>query len=43
MSNERSQGEEAFYSKNYFLEMPHFHAKMHLKNVPQKLIQKAIY
>ena len=28
MANERLQGEEQFYSKNYLLEMPPSHAKM---------------
>ena len=37
MANERLQGEEQFHCKNYLLEMPHFHAKMHLKIAPQKL------
>ena len=37
MANERLQGEEQFNSKNYLLEMPHSHAKMHLKIAPQKL------
>ena len=36
MSYERLQGEEQFCSNNYFLEMPHFHAKMRLKSVPEK-------
>ena len=34
-ASERLQGEEQFHSKNYFLEMPCFHAKMRLKNAPQ--------
>ena len=45
MASERLQGEEQFYSRNYLLEMPRFHAKMHLKSAPQKLnflIAKAI-
>ena len=45
MASERLQGEEQFHSKNYLLEMPCFHAKMHLKSAPQKLnflIAKAI-
>ena len=37
MSNERQQGEELFYSKNHVLEVPPSHAKMRLKNAPQKL------
>ena len=37
MANERLQGEEQLHSKNYFLEMPRFHAKMRLKSAPQKL------
>ena len=36
MANERLQGEQQFHSKNCLLEMPHFHAKMHLKSAPQK-------
>ena len=35
MANERLQGDEQFHSKNYLLEVPCFHAKMHLKSVPQ--------
>ena len=35
--SERLQGDEKLYSKNYLLEMPHFHAKMRLKNAPQNL------
>ena len=35
MTNERLQGEEQFHSKNYLLEMPHCHAKIHLKTAPQ--------
>ena len=45
MANERLQGEKQFHSKNYLLEMPRSHARMHLKSVPQKLnfvIAKAI-
>ena len=45
MASERLQGEEQFHSRNYLLEMPRFHAKMHLKSAPQKLnflIAKAI-
>ena len=37
MANERLQGEEQFHSKNYILEMPRYHAKMHLKSASQKL------
>ena len=37
LANERVQGEEQFCSKNYFLEIPSFHTKMHLKSTPQKL------
>ena len=37
MANETVQGEEQFHSKNYLLEMPCSHAKMHLKSAPQKL------
>ena len=37
MTNERVQGEEQIHSKNYLLEMPRSHAKMHLKSAPQKL------
>ena len=37
MANERLQGQEQFHSKNYLLEMPRSHAKMHLKTAPQKL------
>ena len=37
MASERLQGEEQFHSKNYLLEMPYFHARMHLKSAPQKL------
>ena len=37
MASERLQGERQFYSKNYHLEMPQFHAKMSLKSAPQKL------
>ena len=45
MASERLQGEEQFHSKNYLLEMSHFHAKIHLKSAPQKLnilMEKAI-
>ena len=37
MANERLQGEEQFHSKNYLLDMPRSHAKMHFKSAPQKL------
>ena len=37
MTSEGLQGEEQFHSKNYYLEMPRFHAKMRLKSAPQKL------
>ena len=37
MASERLQGKEQFHSKNYLLEMPHSHAKMHLNSAPQKL------
>ena len=37
MANERLQEEEQFHSKNYLLEMPHSHAKMHFKSAAQKL------
>ena len=37
MAGERLQGEEQFHSKNYLLEIPHSHAKMRLKSLPQKL------
>ena len=37
MASERLQGEKQFHSKNYLLEMPCSHAKMHLKSAPQKL------
>ena len=37
MANETSQGEEQFHYRNYFLEMPRSHVKMHLKSAPQKL------
>ena len=37
MASERLQGEKIFHSKNYLLEMPRFHAKMHLKSAPRKL------
>ena len=35
MSNERLQGEEQIHSKNYFLKMPRFHAKLRLKSAPK--------
>ena len=37
MANERLQGEKQLHSKNYSLELPCSHAKMHLKSAPQKL------
>ena len=37
IASERLQGEEQFHSRNYLLEIPRFHAKMHLKSAPQKL------
>ena len=37
MANERLHEKKQFHSKNYLLEMPHSHAKMRLKNAPQKL------
>ena len=40
-----NEGEKQFHSKNYLLEMPRFHVKMHLKSAPQKinfLMAKAI-
>ena len=37
MASERRRGEEQFHSKKYLLEIPCFHAKMHLKSAPQKL------
>ena len=37
MENERLQGEEQFYSKNYLLGMPRSHAKTRLKSASQKL------
>ena len=37
MTSERLQEERQFHSKNYFLEMSRFHAKMRLKSAPQKL------
>ena len=33
MANKRLQGEEQFYSKNYVLKKPRYHAKMRLKSV----------
>ena len=35
IENERLQGEKQFHSKNSYLEMPYYHAKMHLNSVPQ--------
>ena len=37
MANERLQGDEQSYSKNYLLEMPRSHAKISLKSAPQNL------
>ena len=37
MANKRLRGEKQFHSKDYLLEMPRSHAKMHLKSTPQKL------
>ena len=37
MASERLQGEEQLHSKNYFLEMPLSHAKIHLASALQKL------
>ena len=37
MASERLKGEEQFHSKNYFLGMSLFHAKVRLKSAPQKL------
>ena len=37
MANEKLQQVEKFHSENYHLEMPRFHAKIHLKSAPQKL------
>ena len=37
MASETLQGEEQFHTKNQLLEMSRFHAKMRLKNAPQKL------
>ena len=37
MASETLHGEEQFHTKNYLWEMSRFHAKMRLKNVPQKL------
>ena len=37
MAYERIQGEAQFHSKNYLLQMPRSHNKMHLKSAPQKL------
>ena len=36
-ANKRLQGEEQLHSKNYLLEMPLSHAKMHLKSAPQNV------
>ena len=36
-ANEGLQREEQFHSKNYLLEMPRSHTKMHLESAPQKL------
>ena len=36
-ANERLQGEEQCYSKNYLLELPGYHAKICLKSAPQNL------
>ena len=37
MVNEKLQEEKQFHSKNYLLEVPCSHAKMHLKSALQKL------
>ena len=37
MVSERLQGDKQLHSKNYLLKMPRFHAKLRLKNPPQKL------
>ena len=37
VANEILQGEEQFHSKNFLLEMPRSHSKVHLKSAPQKL------
>ena len=37
VANEILQGKEQFHSKNFLLEMPRSHSKMHLKSAPQKL------
>ena len=45
MTNKRLQEEEQFHSKNYRLEMPSSHNKMHLKSASKKLsfeMEKAI-
>ena len=45
MANKRLQVKERFHFKNYLLEMPHSHAKMHLKTATQRLnfvMEKAI-
>ena len=44
-TNERLQGVKQYHSRNYLLEVPRSHAKMHLKSSPQKLnfvIAKAV-
>ena len=37
MVNERLQSQRQFSSKNYLLQMPCSHAKIHLKSAPQRL------
>ena len=37
MASETLQGKEQFHTKNQLLGMSRFHAKMRLKNAPQKL------
>ena len=37
MANDRLQVEEQFHAMNYLLRTPCFHAKIRLKNAPQKL------
>ena len=37
MVKERLQGGEQFHSKNFLLEMPRSHAKIHLKSAPLKI------
>ena len=37
MASERQQGEEQFHTKNYLLEISHFHAKMRLKTITTKI------